>query len=265
MRPILVIFAWTLCCSSFVPMDVRAAENMRPGTLIVVGGGGLPDAISNRFVELGGGKESRLVIIPTAADNPKPDDELAAMWKKRGIQEIAILHTTDREVADSATFVAPLKEATAVWIGGGQQSRLAAAYQGTAVERELIAFLERGGVIGGTSAGAAIQSQVMIASGNPIPEIKQGFDLVPDAIIDQHFLKRNRINRLLTAVSQHPERCGVGIDEATAIEVNGRECRVLGDSFVIVVQAQTDGKMPNIQTFKQGEKFSLAPMETVAH
>ena len=105
----------------------------------------------------------------------------------------------------------------------------------------------------------------MIASGNPIPEIKQGFDLVPDAIIDQHFLKRNRINRLLTAVSQHPERCGVGIDEATAIEVNGRECHVLGDSFVIVVQAQTNGKMPNIQTFKQGEKFSLGPMETVAH
>lgn len=264
MRYLLLGFVLSIGCFSSTETFVHAAEKETSGALIVVGGGGLPRSISERFVELGGGKETRLVIIPTASSKPKPDNELAATWKKLGVEKITVLHTTDREVADTEAFAAPLKEATAVWIGGGQQHRLAAAYEGTAVERELIALVARGGVVGGTSAGAAIQSHVMISGGNPDPTIKQGFDLVPDAIIDQHFLKRNRMNRLLTAVSQHPKRYGIGIDEATAIEVKGRQCRVLGDSFVVVVEAQPEGKMPNIRTFNKEESFTLSPIESAA-
>ncbi len=264
MRHLLLGFVLSSCCFLFSETLVRAAENETQGALIVVGGGGLPNSILDRFVELGGGKEMRVVVIPTASAEPSADEELIARWKKRGAQEVHVLHTTDPKEANSETFVAPLKKATAVWIGGGQQSRLAEAYTGTAVERELIALVARGGVVGGTSAGAAIQSHVMIASGNPDPTIKQGLDLVPDAIIDQHFLKRNRMNRLLTAVSQHPKRYGIGIDEATAIEVQGRRCRVLGESFVVVVQAQPEGKMPNIQTFNKEETFTLTPIESAS-
>lgn len=246
---------------SLLPV-AHAAEDERSGALIVVGGGGLPESIVERFMELGGGQEMKLVVIPTASSQPSPDAEQIDRWKKRGAKEVHLLHTTDREVANSAAFVAPLKEATAVWIGGGSQSRLAEAYVGTAVEQELIALVQRGGVVGGTSAGAAIQSQVMIASGRTEPEMKTGLDLVPDAIIDQHFLKRNRMNRLLAAVDQYPHLYGIGIDEATAIEVQGRKCRVLGNSFVVVVQDQGADKMPNIRTFNSQESFTLTPLES---
>ncbi|WP_158545551.1 cyanophycinase [Bremerella cremea] len=250
-----------LILGSFIVTNTHAAESEQSGALIVVGGGGLPESIVKRFVELGGGQEMRVVVIPTASSLPVDEEKIASLWQKRGAKEVHVLHTTDREVANSAEFIAPLKEATAVWIGGGSQSRLAEAYAGTAVEKELIALVQRGGVVGGTSAGAAIQSQVMIASGRTEPEIKTGLNLVPDAIIDQHFLKRNRMNRLLSAIDQYPHLYGIGIDEATAIEVQGRECRVLGNSFVVVVQDQGAGKMPNIRTFNQGESFELTPIE----
>ncbi|PQO46405.1 cyanophycinase [Blastopirellula marina] len=237
--------------------SLRAEE--KPGALIVVGGGGLPKSITERFLELGGGKETRLVVIPTASSKPDSDEVLISRWKKRGAAEVTVLHTTDREVANSEAFVVPLKDATAVWIGGGSQSRLSDAYQGTAVEKELIALVARGGVVAGTSAGAAIQTKVMIAHSNPVPVIATGLDLLPGAIVDQHFLARNRMNRLLNAVQQHPTLVGIGIDEATAIEVHGQECRVLGNSFVVVVRSEGAGKWPNIQSYNKGESFSLAP------
>ena len=231
----------------------------KQGALIVVGGGGLPSSINDRFLELGGGKETRLVVIPTASSKPDSDEEMINRWKKRGAAEVRVLHTMDRDVANSEAFVAPLKEATAVWIGGGSQSRLSEAYQGTAVEKELIALVARGGVVAGTSAGAAIQTKVMIAHSNPIPVIKTGLDLLPGAIVDQHFLARNRMNRLLYAIQEYPKLVGVGIDEATAIEAHGEECRVLGNSFVVVVRNQGPGQWPNIRTYNKGESFSLAP------
>src|SRR5690606_9814305 len=108
-------------------------------------------------------------------------------WLERGIGAVEILHTRDRAVADTPEFTEPLRRATAVWLSGGAQSRLAEAYGGTAVEREILAVLARGGAVGGTSAGAAIQSPTMIAGGNPVPEIAQGFALLPGTIVDQHF------------------------------------------------------------------------------
>jgi len=108
-----------------------------------------------------------------------------------------VLHTRSRDKANTTEFVAPLRHATAVWFEGGQQSRLAAAYVGTEVERELYAMSDRGGVIGGTSAGAAIMSRVMVEGGNPEPRMGTGLDLLPGTIVDQHFLVRG-----------HPHRAG---------------------------------------------------------
>ena len=178
-------------------------------------------------------------------------------WKEHGVKDVTFLHTRDRKTADSEDFIKPLQRATAVWIGGGSQSNLADAYANTAVEREIKAVIERGGVVGGTSAGAAIQSHVMIASGKSVPKMREGFDLLPHAIIDQHFLKRNRMNRLLSAVQKHPECIGVGIDEATAIEVHGQECKVLGSSYVTVVFRLKESGPLDVQTFEAGETFSL--------
>ncbi len=212
------------------------------GSLIISGGGKPAPIIRDRFIALAGNSKANLVIIPTAsltADDA--DKDHAASWQDADLAKITILHTRDRRKANDPAFVTPLKSASAVWISGGSQTRLSDAYASTLVETELHALLARGGVIGGTSAGAAIMSRDMIASGRSTPRMGRGFGFLPYSIIDQHFLTRNRQQRSLTAVKKHPGRFGLGIDEGTALEVSGRLMRVLGDSTVTV----TLGPSPN--------------------
>jgi cyanophycinase len=212
------------------------------GTLVIAGGGELPPEVMQRFVKLAGGEKALLVLIPTASEQADKqlsgDEEKAKLlepWARLGIEHIHVLHARSREKANSAEFVAPLRHATAVWFEGGQQSRLGDAYLGTEVERELYALSDRGGVIGGTSAGAAIQSRVMIEGGNPEPRLATGLDLLPGTIIDQHFLARGRKPRLITSLAKNPGLFGLGIDEGTALFVSGRKLEVLGKSSVTVV------------------------------
>lgn len=225
------------------------------GSLVICGGGSTPEAAMTAFLKLAGGEKAKLVIVPTASTraDTQTEEQLTKSWIERGVASATVLHTRDRETANSPAFLAPLKEATGVWFGGGQQSRLAEAYQGTAFETAIQDLLTRGGVVGGTSAGAAIQSRVMIASGTNEPNIQTGLDLIPGAIIDQHFTERNRLPRLRSAVKQHPECVGFGIDEGTALIVGsmaartsladrGRTLRVVGQGDVTVVLAGSESK-----------------------
>lgn len=201
------------------------------GSLLLVGGGKTPDSAIDQFVRIAGGENGHLVIIPTAsakADEKDADQKAIERWKAHKFASVTVLHTRDREKANEDDFVAPLKKATAVWIPGGSQSKLTEAYLGTQVEKELYALLKRDGIIGGTSAGAAVMSKVMIASGKEKAELKTGFDLLPGAIVDQHFTQRKRQNRLWDALSRSPGRFGIGIDEDTAVLVRGRRLLVLG-------------------------------------
>ena len=217
------------------------------GPLVIAGGGELPSEVLERFVKLAGGEKTLLIIIPTASeltDKQLSQDAVKARlvepWVKLGVDRIHVMHTRSREKANDAEFVEPLRHATAVWFEGGQQSRLAEAYLGTEVEKELYAMSDRGGVIGGTSAGAAIMSRVMIVGGNPEPRIATGLDLLPGTIIDQHFLARGRKLRLMTALSKNPGLVGLGIDEGTALFVSGRRLQVLGKSSVTVMFAAAE-------------------------
>lgn len=238
---------------------ILPAARTPEGSLVLCGGGVLPERVWAQFVELAGGSEARLVVIPTA-DSDKgvaEETESTRRWADLGLRSVSILHTRDRREADSAEFVAPLSKATAVWFGGGQQSRLADSYLDTATERAIVELFHRGGVIGGTSAGAAIQSRVMIQSGSSTPNIATGLDLLSGAIIDQHFLQRDRFNRLLLAVREHPECTGVGIDEATAVVFRRGECRVVGDSYVTVLTAKAGPASLAVRTFRSGQTFRL--------
>lgn len=219
--------------SSTIPQELDS-RGIR-GSLIISGGGKPAPMIKERFLTLAGNSEAKLVIIPTAsltADDA--DTDPAAPWQDANLSSITVLHTRDRSKANDPAFVSPLKSASGVWLSGGSQSRLSDAYVGTLVATELHALLARGGVIGGTSAGAAIMSRDMIASGKSDPKMGTGFGFLPYSIIDQHFLARNRQARLLKAVKEHPGRYGLGIDEGTAVEVSGRRMRVLGNSTVTV-------------------------------
>jgi cyanophycinase len=124
------------------------------------------------------------------------------------------------------------------------------------VEKELYQLVQRGGVIGGSSAGAAIQSRVMIRGGKGQPKISTGLELLQGAIIDQHFLKRNRLSRLLAAIRTHPKLIGFGIDEGTAIVVSDNKYRIVGKSYVIRVEL-VEGAI-KIDAFEDGDVIPMA-------
>ena len=237
---ILSILAAHLAAQS-TPQEPPAQQ----GTCILAGGGRLTKEILARFVELAGGEKAHIVLIPTAsqsADDPKENDDLVKLWREeRGATDVVVLHTRDRSKADDEAFCAPLRAATGVWLGGGTQKNLADAYLGTRVETELMALLARGGVVGGTSAGTAIQTRTMIQEGMENPIVATGFDFVPGAISDQHFLKRKRLPRLLKVLGERPGLFGIGVDESTAAEIRGDTLRVIGASKVVLVLGAHDG------------------------
>lgn len=278
--------AWTCACIPLVPGLVKAqspvpgkaisraaltADPVRPvtGTLFISGGGRLSEASLERFVDYGGGDRCRLVVVTTAsetADTPEIEPRIAP-FRHLKLQDLCFLHTRERDVADSEAFCLPLASATAVWFIGGHQSRLTETYLDTRFERELWKVLDRGGVIGGTSAGAAIMSQVMIKGGNPEPELDRGFGFLPGTVVDQHFLKRHRQDRLLNALSCYPELVGLGIDEGTTLVVQGRKMIVLdeSDSQVMTCLASTGERSPRTELLQPGDEVDLLALARSAN
>jgi cyanophycinase len=242
------------------------------GKLMICGGGQMPPDIYNEFVRLAAGKKARIVVIPTAkAWSSRADMEgRFAHWRSMSVSSVDFLDTESREEADQDAFVEPLREATGVWIAGGSQGRLADIYRGTKVERAVLGVLERGGIVGGTSAGAAIMSKMMIRYGSPKAVVDAGFNLMNQAVVDQHFLRRNRQERLMGVLNEHPEMIGLGVDEGTALVVEGDHLRVMGQSEVVVCKS-TGPQTPWVQTLKAGEEVDLvspakqAPEPLVVH
>lgn len=228
------------------------------GVLCLVGGGSIPDAVRSAFAAAGraGQADSRLIIIPTASADADsdPPESWTQPWAALGFGSVEVLHTRSRQEADAPEFVAALEQASAIWISGGDQSRLAEIYAGTATEAKIIQRLQQGCAVGGTSAGAAIASQVMISGGRAEPELKQGFDLLPWSIVDQHFSQRDRSARLANAVAQHPLRVGIGIDESTAVFFHDRTLTVTGSGSAHVFWGQSAHAPAANMELKAGRK-----------
>ncbi len=231
------------------------------GSLVIVGGGALPDAVRDCFLELAGGKKARVVVIPTASIKAERPDLLRtpAVFRAQGAR-VTVLHARSREEANRPDFVKPLADATGVWFSGGAQSRLVEAYRGTLVEQELHKVLARGGVIAGTSAGAAVMSEVMIAGGTKEAVVRTGFGFLPGVVVDQHFQNRHRLDRLLGVLARYPQCPGVGIDEQTAIVVTGHTFRVVGNGEVRVCLAAAGTEKPNVQVLRAGGRGDLAEL-----
>lgn len=236
------------------------------GTLVICGGGILPEVLRSKVVELAGGELSRLVVVSTASQTADtPDIETyVAWWRQQKLAALTILHTRSREEADTEQFVEPLTRATGVWFMGGNQAWLIDTYSGTRTEAELHKLLERGGVIAGTSAGAAVMSKMMIRRGSPTAEVGRGFGFLDGAVVDQHFVRRMRQDRLLKVIEQQPTLVGLGIDEGTALLVQGRRLSVLGDSEVRVCFARTESREPLIESLRSGDKADLSALCRVA-
>ena len=235
-----------------------------PGTLIIVGGGSVPDDVLSALKESLHG-EGSLVVIAEAASDPKEAAESSAKWlAESGISNVVVVDPSLAESERGLLTVAAIDSASAVWICGGQQSRLATTFAESGVEGALQRLLQRGGTVGGTSAGAAIMTMVMIASGKEQPEMSEGWDLLQGAIVDQHFTNRNRLARLQIAVGMHAECLGIGIDEGTAVFIHGRQLRVTGRDSASVVLAKTDYRDAEVLRLVAGEVSDLTQLRRAA-
>ncbi len=241
------------------------------GSLVVVGGNMHDPAIYQRFIELAGGPDAPIVMIPTAGGGEEYDDFYDGLvaWRENGARNLIVLHTLDRKVADSEAFVAPLKTAHGVFFFGGRQWRLVDAYAGTRTETEIRNVLERGGVIGGSSAGASIQGSFLVRGDTESNEIMMGdhqvgFGYLRNVGIDQHVLRRNRQFDLVEVVQAHPELLGIGLDENTAIVVRGDMAEVIGESYMLVYDNQkTTGDGGKFYFVAPGDRFNLATREAM--
>ena len=254
-------------CLFLFPVPCSAALPDRPeelsGALVLVGGGNMPNSVRDKFFELAGKSKAKIVVIATPAigdDDAINHVRLLSPWQKLDPLSLVLLPARDRKQADDPDFVKPLTEATAVWFGGGDQARLIATFKGTLVEKELANLFKRGKVIGGTSAGASIMSAIAIEGGNVHARTVEGFGWLPGFVVDQHFLQRNRVDRLLGVLEKNPGFVGLGIDEATAVVIRGRTISVIGDSYAVVCLAASKNKTTSVQVLKSGgtaDLFSL--------
>lgn len=242
------------------------------GALVIAGGGRLGPEVVGRFLELAGGPDAPIVVIPTAGGAPSygPDWDGLEMLRAAGATDLTVLHTYDPREADTEAFVAPLKRARAVWFPGGRQWRLADAYLDTRTHRELNALLDRGGVIGGSSAGASIQASYLVRGapeGNEIvmaPGHERGLGFLRNAAVDQHLLTRNRQEDLLEVLEAHPRLLGIGIDEGTAIVVQGDTFEVVGASKVAVYDGGGTDDGPGYVFLSPGARYDLRTRSVLA-
>lgn len=235
---------WLLAAVAFG----AAAQEVGPadGTLVLAGGGLRDATVLARFLDLAGGIDARIVVIPTAQAADTFDDRYDGLEQFRalGATAVQLLHTRDRVTADSDAFVRALDDADAVWFSGGRQWRLADAYLDTRTVEALRRLLRRGGVIGGSSAGATIQGSVLVrgdTGGNEtmLGDHTVGFGFLANTAIDQHLLRRNRQFDLIEVVEAHPALLGIGIDENTAIVVQHDAFEVIGTGYVAIYDANT--------------------------
>lgn len=233
------------------------------GTLILVGGGDVPDSVASLLKERL--HDYPIVILAEASEDPEASAKSAIAWlAEHGIvNAVSINPALPRSERLQATLKA-LEQCGGVWIAGGQQTLLANAFSESPVEQALQNLLKRRGVVAGTSAGAAIMSKVMIASGEQEPEITLGWDLLPGAVIDQHFTERHRLARLQNAINAHPSCFGLGIDEATAVIVKERTIRVVGQGSASIVLAQTSHRDENVMRLSSGDRADLVQLRRAA-
>jgi cyanophycinase len=221
------------------------------GTLLIQGGGSdVGTGIFETFINLAGGLDAKIIVVPTAGGNKNPDGsikvykeaEAIAPFTRRGATNVHMLHTADPKLADTEEFAKTLRDAKAVWFVGGRQWNIVDSYAKTLTEKEFHNVLERGGVIGGSSAGASIQGDFLVrgaVSGSeimmaPEPEHQHGFAFLRKSAIDQHINTRNRWDDLIPVIKKYPDLLGIGISEGTAIVVTGDKFEVIGKWKVAV-------------------------------
>lgn len=214
--------------------------------LVIIGGAEDKEGectILREFVRRAGGTKARIVIMTTATELPREVGEnYTKVFERLGAEDVRIIDTETREDASSSTALEAIQNATGVFFTGGDQARITSILKGTEIDTAIHNRYSEGIVVGGTSAGAAVMPEIMIVEGdsetNPRLEIVKlgpGMSFLPGVVIDQHFLQRGRLGRLISALAQQPAVLGFGIDENTAMVVTGSQLQVIGEGAVTIV------------------------------
>jgi len=258
----------------FPPKDT-VQPIVKNGHLLIVGGGGLPAGLMDRFVELAGGIDNaKLVYVPCEEDDQVAEKHSTVeMWKRMGVKNATYIHTKDRNQAnEDDSFLKPLVSATGIWFGGGRQWNLADSYYGTKAHRLMKQCVERGGVIGGSSAGASIQA-AYLARATPIENFqimapgyeRGGLGFLQGVAIDQHFSQRNRFPDMTQLVKKYPQLLGIGIDETTAIEVSKSTAIVSGKGSVYFFDGlkRSEDDSPSFLKLQAGDRYDLIQRSSI--
>jgi cyanophycinase len=222
------------------------AVNKPSGQLVIIGGAEDKEGdctILREFVRRAGGTKARIVVMTVATGLPREVGEnYIRVFERLGAEDVRIVDTVEREDANSASYLEAIEKATGVFFTGGDQARITNILKGTPIDEAIHRRYAEGIVVGGTSAGAAMMPDVMIIEGdsetNPrveVVEMGPGMGFLPGVVIDQHFLQRGRLGRLISALAQQPAVLAFGIDENTAIAVSDSKFEVIGEGAVTVV------------------------------
>jgi cyanophycinase len=260
--------AW-LACALVAALSAGASAGQR---LVVIGGGHRPDGAMARFVEWAGGERARILVISWATESPEVSFEsFKEQVEPLGPGSVEPAPFAPLSADERASFLAQLERATGVFFTGGDQVRIMNVLADASLADALRARYAAGVVFGGTSAGAAIMSPTMITGNGDFRvidaakvETMPGLGLLPGTIVDQHFIARQRQNRLFGLVLRQPEALGVGVDEGTALlVVDDRYGEVVGESFVMIVDARARKGALVLNLLEPGAKYDLRKRRVV--
>jgi len=280
------------CVESYSQSDTQALSANSPkyteshgptnGTLMVIGGAA-SEIFYTKFMELVGGANAPIVVIPTAITSDKLTSEDLERFRQsfieKGFTRVTVLHTRNRKEANSKAFVEPLKKAAGIWFSGGRQWRHADSYLDTRTHKAFFELLERGGVIAGSSAGATIQGSYL-ARGDTrkntimMGDHEEGLSFITHVAIDQHLFARNRQFDMFEILENRPELLGIGLDEDTGIIVEGDQFTVFGNSYVAIydgtrwsAERDTIYTLPtgsrDFYLLNEGEKYDLLQRQVI--
>ncbi|HUR16501.1 MAG TPA: cyanophycinase [Candidatus Limnocylindrales bacterium] len=262
---------------------------MTEGHVIIIGGAEEKigeRVILTRFIELAGGTDARIAVISSASSlGPLAGEMYRRVFTELGAAEVHPIHAVTRAQANNANNAQTIKNATGVFLTGGNQLRLSSTIGGTAIAQQIQRRHREGAVIAGTSAGASAMSTHMVAFGASGATPKQrmvqmaaGLGILPGVIVDQHFEARNRLGRLLAIIAANPSLLGIGVDEDTAgvvgpdrvLEVVGRRSVTIidgaeSDTDAWEVKAHRPVMISNVvlHSLPQGYRFDLERRERV--
>ncbi|MCP4850050.1 MAG: cyanophycinase [Verrucomicrobiaceae bacterium] len=236
------------------------------GALIIIGGGAMPQGIVAEFIEKAGGDKASIVVLPTAMPDPVAEkSSIADAFRRAGAEKVTVLTGRTLKQVESDEYLGVLGKATGIWFGGGRQWRFADAYLDTRALDLMHDILARGGVIMGSSAGASIQADYL-ARANPLGNreiiaegYERGLGFIKGVAIDQHFSQRKRFKDMSLLVTRYPQLLGIGIDEGTALIVEGEVGRISGKGSVHFYDRRkpvTKGE-PDYESVHGGGRYQL--------